>query len=225
MHHTKCVSPTGAALPVHVPLRRVHWHGNHLQHHPPSGHRASDNAHAEVLLLGGQPCREQLHHSQGSRWVATLGRCCICFSRRRWILQKPQIPSWLCLFSGWLKPAPIRREGGWGGSPGNWAITFAVCGCESAEHPPRRGELTPTLEYRGANLSAVWMAATVAGCSEADVPHQYQSPTSRCSAWHPGPRPRLADSMIQSAIRHAVREMKVPLNCRSRYNHSITLSL
>lgn len=118
MHHTKCVSPTGAALPVHVPLRRVHWHGNHLQHHPPSGHRASDNAHAEVLLLGGQPCREQLHHSQGSRWVATLGRCCICFSRRRWILQKPQIPSWLCLFSGWLKPAPIRRERGLGGING-----------------------------------------------------------------------------------------------------------
>lgn len=59
-----CLCCSGAALAVHIPFGGVHWHGNHLQHHPSSGDRAADHAHTEVLLLGCEPCPHQRHHTQ-----------------------------------------------------------------------------------------------------------------------------------------------------------------
>ncbi|KAL0174751.1 hypothetical protein M9458_030719, partial [Cirrhinus mrigala] len=53
-----------AALAVHVPFSRVHWHGNNLQHHPSSGDSAANHAHTEVLLLGCKSGPYQRHHTK-----------------------------------------------------------------------------------------------------------------------------------------------------------------
>lgn len=57
---------TGPAIPLHLPVIRVHWHCHHLHHHPPRGYCPAADAHSEVLLLGNQPAGVQRNHSQRS---------------------------------------------------------------------------------------------------------------------------------------------------------------
>lgn len=63
-----CVFP-GPAVPVHIPVIRVHRHCHHLHHHSPHRHRPAADAHSEVLLLGNQPPGVQWNHPQRSWYV------------------------------------------------------------------------------------------------------------------------------------------------------------
>lgn len=52
---------------VLVPRHRVPGGHTDLLHRAPREHRAADRAHAQVLLLGGQPACQERHHTQGLR--------------------------------------------------------------------------------------------------------------------------------------------------------------
>lgn len=81
----RAVSFPGATDAVHIPGNRVHQHGDHLQCHSQGGHRPSDHAHTEILLLGYQPPGSQRSRAQRLRWGCSQGtktagvwgsRCC-----------------------------------------------------------------------------------------------------------------------------------------------------
>lgn len=57
----------GAADAVHIPGNRVHRHSDHLQHDSEGEHRPAGHAHAQVLLLGGEPPGPQWSPAQRPR--------------------------------------------------------------------------------------------------------------------------------------------------------------
>lgn len=53
----------GAGAPVLLPGHRLPGGRAHIRQRAPRQHRAADRAHAQVLLLGGEPESQERHHA------------------------------------------------------------------------------------------------------------------------------------------------------------------